>query len=177
MKCCSGCKKELPHSEFNKNKRRSDGLQNVCKSCHKSLMSKWYDKNKHSVNQKTNDYRKENLEKYAHCSLSWRIANGDKVEAHNIRAKCARKGISVEQYVEALQSQGRLCLVCGSGPGKKSLHIDHDHSCCPDVKACGKCFRGLICHACNVILGLAKDEPKRLQLLIKYLEDNARRYQ
>ena len=44
----------------------------------------------------------------------------------------------------------------------RHLHVDHDHET-------GK-IRGLLCHACNIVLGLVKDDPDRLRLLANYLE-------
>ena len=32
-KVCSRCKRELPISEFNKNKRNKDGIDNKCRQC------------------------------------------------------------------------------------------------------------------------------------------------
>lgn len=42
MKKCSCCQKELPESEFWKNRHAKDGLQNCCKSCHTALANKSY---------------------------------------------------------------------------------------------------------------------------------------
>ncbi len=36
MKYCSGCKSDLPHSEFNRAKKMKDGLQTACKKCRKA---------------------------------------------------------------------------------------------------------------------------------------------
>lgn len=60
------------------------------------------------------------------------------------------------------------CEVCGSTESrnknlKHRMHFDHDHE--------SNKFRGWLCGNCNKILGLSKDNPEHLRLLIKYLED------
>lgn len=55
------------------------------------------------------------------------------------------------------------------------LHVDHDHKCCSDHKgrkrkSCGKCVRGLLCKCCNLLLGLAEDDPDYLLGLVEYLK-------
>jgi hypothetical protein len=82
-------------------------------------------------------------------------------------------GLSVDMYRRILESQGGGCSVCGKGPGEDSLsfHIDHDHSCCPEKgKSCGACIRGLLCGPCNVLLGMAQDDPTRLRAAADYLD-------
>lgn len=54
------------------------------------------------------------------------------------------------------------CDVCGE-PNRRICY-DHDHQ--TDE------FRGWLCSNCNLILGLAKDDPKVLQDLIDYLNKN-----
>lgn len=81
-------------------------------------------------------------------------------------------GISPEQYYEMLDRQGGVCAIC-SGPeplaGRK-LAVDHDHSCCPGKRSCGKCIRGLLCSACNTAIGLMKDDPKILLSALSYIQ-------
>lgn len=80
-------------------------------------------------------------------------------------------GLTLEQYEHALVVQGGLCAVCGTDkPGKRGFHVDHDHNCCPRKTSCGKCVRGLLCHNCNVGLGLLGDSPDRLRNAVAYLE-------
>lgn len=68
-------------------------------------------------------------------------------------------GVSYEyQYKNAPRPKPLNCEVCG---GNRRICYDHDHTT-------GK-FRGWICHYCNVILGMAKDNPEVLKLLIEYL--------
>lgn len=46
LKACSICKQEKSFSEFNQNKRKSDGLQTVCRDCNKKRSRKYYNDNK-----------------------------------------------------------------------------------------------------------------------------------
>ncbi len=62
----------------------------------------------------------------------------------------AAYGLSLEQYEELLARQDGVCAICKKGPRRNRLHVDHDHSCCPNAKtSCGKCIRGLLCVGCN----------------------------
>src|SRR5690606_26138205 len=54
-----------------------------------------------------------------------------------------------EQYVELWYSQGECCAICRTeSSGGRWWHLDHDHSCCPGKKSCGKCVRAILCHGC-----------------------------
>lgn len=65
-----------------------------------------------------------------------------------------RYKLTYEEYLALKQE----CAVCGT-EGK--LHVDHDHTT-------GK-VRGLLCHGCNLALGLVKDSPERLRKLADYI--------
>jgi hypothetical protein len=54
------------------------------------------------------------------------------------------------------------------------LVIDHDHSHCPGSYSCGQCLRGKVCSQCNVILGMAADNPAVLRNAATYLESGVR---
>lgn len=56
------------------------------------------------------------------------------------------------------------CELCGGAPGKRSLHLDHDHKT-------GH-FRGWLCGSCNMILGRFGDDIKGLQQAVLYLRRN-----
>jgi hypothetical protein len=84
-----------------------------------------------------------------------------------------RFGMTRDDYDRMLAAQGGVCKVCGTDvPGGRGVefHVDHDRACCPGHRSCGKCIRGLLCSPCNVILGLAKDDPERLRGLADYIE-------
>jgi len=60
-----------------------------------------------------------------------------------------------------LAEQGNRCLICEEELTKPCL--DHVHD------AEGK-IRGILCSACNAMLGYAKDNPKILRAGARYLE-------
>lgn len=66
-----------------------------------------------------------------------------------------------------LTVQGSSCKIClTTEPGGKGLvfHVDHCHDS-------GK-VRGLLCMACNIMLGKAQDNTETLRAAIKYLEEH-----
>jgi hypothetical protein len=82
----------------------------------------------------------------------------------------SKYGITLEQYNIMLENQGGVCAICGDPPtiihaGEKvsPLSVDHCHKT-------GK-VRGLLCHPCNMALGLFKDNKDRLRAAAAYLED------
>jgi hypothetical protein len=77
-------------------------------------------------------------------------------------------GLTLEQYETKLEEQGGVCAICKAHPKKLSLHVDHDHSCCPGEKTCGKCLRSLLCTYCNNFLG--KIENPNLTRYLEYLD-------
>ena len=92
--------------------------------------------------------------------------------------------ISTEQYWKLFDEQKGLCAICGEPETvirklkiydvpytSCRLCVDHDHSCCPGPRSCGKCVRGLLCNACNSMLGLTRDSIHRMEQGIIYLKN------
>lgn len=107
--------------------------------------------------------RKQNRERYHIPEVKQRRAD-------EIREQ--RYHVSPGRFAEMLMEQGGRCLVCGVHytECKNAFSVDHDHGCCPGDRSCGKCVRGLLCHACNVGLGYFKDSIKTLQRAVLYLK-------
>ena len=57
MKRCSTCKKELPVSDFRRNRTAKDGLQNTCKVCHLRYCYAWKVKNAEKVSLQQKKHR------------------------------------------------------------------------------------------------------------------------
>lgn len=101
------------------------------------------------------------------------IARRKDSEAERLYKLRNKYGLTVEQLDELLESQDGKCAICGvSGPDAarwNNLVVDHDHTCCPGKKTCGKCVRGLLCSNCNCAIGLLGDNPETLMSAVAYL--------
>lgn len=89
-----------------------------------------------------------------------------------------RHSITWEQLREVLDGQGGNCYLCGEPldpEAPRGFHIDHDHNCCRGARSCGKCIRGLACHACNTGIGAFGDDPERMRRVADNLEAANRR--
>lgn len=71
-----------------------------------------------------------------------------------------------ERSIDGVQDSS--CEACGV-TGRR-MHIDHDHSCCPQGKSCKRCYRGILCSQCNMALGLLHDNIDTIKLLAEYLD-------
>ena len=82
-----------------------------------------------------------------------------------------RYGITLDERDQMLAAQGGRCAICGAvEPGGQGWCTDHDHACCPQKsRSCGECIRGILCFACNVMLGCVRDNPATLSAAVEYL--------
>lgn len=119
--------------------------------------------------------RLEHPDEYKAYAKAWRTANRDRIKVYNRRGKLKEYfGLSVEQYESLFEGQNGECGICHKSGLRRYLDVDHDHSCCPGKKSCGKCVRGLLCSSCNVALGGFQDNPILLEAAIRYLYDGER---
>jgi hypothetical protein len=153
-KKCARCKRHKGRPAFNKNLRYTDGLQSYCRAC-------------------TAQYRQDNREKIDAQIQAAKKANPDKYKDQWLRKLY---GISLERYRKMDADQGGVCAICRRPPGALrkgqvlALSVDHDHSCCPGKRSCGKCVRSLLCSRCNFGIGQFNDDPNLLLLAVNYLE-------
>ena len=75
-----------------------------------------------------------------------------------------------QMYLDLLEQQDGVCAVCKLPPNRNWLAVDHDHNCCPGIKTCGNCIRGLLCGSCNSFLGRVNDD---VHSITAYLEKYA----
>ena len=97
----------------------------------------------------------------------WRTENKNRVQdigrAYNYK-------MSPEQFKALTAKQEDKCALCGvSFTRSIKPYIDHAHECCPTQKTCGKCTRGIVCNACNTMLGRLEAIPDGLERIAAYL--------
>jgi hypothetical protein len=71
-------------------------------------------------------------------------------------------GLTLEALTAMHKQQGGRCGACEQPHPIDEMKVDHDH-------ATGQ-VRGLLCHGCNVSIGLLRDSPERARKLALYLE-------
>lgn len=145
VKVCAHCKTEKDLDEFPRDRGRADGHYSYCKPCTSLNVKKWRDK-------------------------KWATPEGRKaLRAVNRSGELRRVyGLTLAEYDALFARQNGVCAVCAepetmNGPHgePRLLAVDHNH-------ATGE-VRGLLCHRCNVVLGLADDSPDRLERAAAYL--------
>ncbi|MET7815131.1 endonuclease domain-containing protein [Streptomyces sp. NPDC005395] len=66
------------------------------------------------------------------------------------RVRLRHYNLTREFVDRLLLIQEGKCAICGTpGSAEATMHIDHDHACCPGRRSCGACVRGLLCNRCN----------------------------
>lgn len=90
------------------------------------------------------------------------------------RRLLAKHGLGIEDFDRMALEQNNSCAICRSPPAPNArwkdspiwnLKIDHDHA--------SNHVRGLLCHHCNVALGLFKDSCDLLRKAADYLESRS----
>lgn len=145
MKKCTGCGDEHPLEYFSK---KGSGRATRCKKCVAAYYRNYY-------------HGSEERKAYVKAATS---ANRKK---NHLRNRAKRHGLSESELKSMISQTNGLCWACHD---REWDHIDHDHRCCSGNASCGKCVRGLLCARCNQTMGWAKDDPKVLGALLRYLD-------
>lgn len=119
-------------------------------------------------NARSREHYATNREKDRAKNRAWFAANPEYPREYALKQKY---GLTSEEYEEMLLAQDGVCAICHKYclTGRR-LAVDHDRSCCPGKKSCGKCIRGLLCSNCNQGLGKFKDSRDLLLAVLTYLE-------
>lgn len=154
----------------------------------------FYKKNKETINERSRRYYRDHKEELLEKGRKYHLENKD--ERHKAHRKYREKykdrinkasrewceknkfelrkkaierkyGLKVAEYEKLVLEQKNLCAICEkrervSHKGQiKELAVDHDHET-------GK-VRGLLCHSCNLAIGVLLDKPELFKKAAEYL--------
>ena len=104
----------------------------------------------------------ENKPRVKANARAWKKKNPTRVAASERNGRLKRDyGITSADYDMLYQQQGGRCRICNKR--KPKLHVDHCHK--------SQRVRGLLCHKCNVGLGMFEDRVSALNAAIAYLTE------
>ena len=168
---CCFCKQFLTSDKFAAFQiRKKFGAR--CKECDRARSRKWQLEHSERHKARMCAYYKENAEALREYQRKRRASwtpEHRRDDAFKRRLKY-RYGISRERYQQILDLQSGKCAVCKRTQNGRRLAVDHDHSCCPTRKSCGKCLRGLLCERCNMLIGVFEKNKDLMAYCVAYLE-------
>jgi recombination endonuclease VII len=165
IKCSGPCGRELEHNEENFYVLHGR-LRIRCKQCHGLAVKRWH------------DAHPEHYERY---QKGWvkaaKMANPELWRAREFRNSMRAFGKTPEWYNEQFERQKGLCAICQLPEVEvhprtgniQRLSVDHNHTCCPGARSCGKCVRGLICAKCNQCLHQVEEVSGWCEKALAYL--------
>lgn len=71
-------------------------------------------------------------------------------------------GISLEEKLQMLASQGGKCAICNTTEPPHTWCVDHVHGT--------SLIRAILCDGCNTAIGMMKENPEALRAAATYLE-------
>jgi hypothetical protein len=127
MKQCPKCKQEKPLSEFNKNNRRVDGLQRICRTCTREADNKSYLKSYQTNSKIRLDRNTETLKRKSEWINSFKV---------NGCSKCEEKRYHVLDFHHTDPTQKEMHIGSKKGSYKK---IEQEIKKC--IVLCSNCHR------------------------------------
>lgn len=174
-----------------KDDKRTVGVKKTCKDCGESKLLDQFYKTSYARKHGTNSRMPYCIPCYSKRGKAYYDVHGERINArvaaknrqsklddpvewHKGRFAVHLKrtfGITVEQWEAMFAAQKGRCAICRKklirdDVGKvKNFGVDHNHT---TLK-----IRKLLCHRCNMAIGLLDEDVVRLRRAIKYLNDHA----
>ena len=147
-KRCPSCGKTKPATDFRPEASRPRGTASYCRTCEPAIRRKRYLARRDAHNEYARRYQQERPERRSVYARRYALKK--------------LYGITPEQWDRMYEAQDGQCLICGTSPARKRLHVDHDHET-------GR-VRGLLCSGCNSGIAHLRHDPQLLSKAIAYLE-------
>ena len=128
FKKCYYCQNNKPHTDFYKNKTRSDGLQSHCKICHKKRKRQHYEENKEVYLDNDRVWSTHNRDKRRKISKTYRDTRNPTINAGNARYRAKKLKATppwlTEQHHDLIREVYSHARDCEMVSGEK-YHVDH----------------------------------------------------
>lgn len=158
-KYCSRCDTVKSLNDFYKDNRTKDGKAYTCKDCTKKRSAAWQKANPEKAVTRQKEWVVRNQERHHENQRRYHSIGGWRKRWYE-----KKYGLSVEQVMAMIESQGGRCAICDTTEpgGRGQFAVDHDHKT-------GQ-VRGMLCQHCNTGLGSFNDDVERLKIAIVYLD-------
>lgn len=174
MRICTMCKETKAIEEFSYasyiRKNGTRGRQSHCKPCRSKEGSQWGKENPEKANIKARRWRKKNPKKAREIINNWKKkSRGRFLVALQQSRACAKKSGYLPCNATLQELEAAFTGFCRNPECqvpeiecKRRLCLHHDHKT--------GVFLGWYCRRCNIIMGLADDNPEVLHGLIVQLK-------
>ena len=131
----------------------------------RAASQKWYYKNREHCSALSRAGYQKNKARRVQQIAAWQSEHPGVVYGSSRKHALRRKyGMTEADYAALFTSQAGRCAICHS-EDKRKLAVDHSHNT--------GIVRGLLCHRCNMALGLLKEDPVIVSDAIKYMFDSS----
>jgi hypothetical protein len=129
----------------------------------------YYAENREQILTRTRRYHEANRDRRREWDRRYRQANQEAVRQYGLKYA---HGIDAATRSAMWHDQGGRCYLCSHDLELASARVEHWHGCPRHgpKRSCPNCQRGLACHQCNVIIGLAGEDPAVLRRIADNLE-------
>ena len=165
-KLCPKCEQHLSLDQFHKHKGKGPlGLKSWCKTCDNTKMAERRKTDPEWAKERDVKKREYYYANHADQRIKAKERDSTLEGKHKIKDRMYRRkyGITKNQVDNLLEQQNYACVIC-------NLNFDEKNRCCVDHDHNTGKVRGILCHPCNVSLGLIKDSIKTAQSMAKYLK-------
>lgn len=178
-KICTKCREWKRIDKFNNDTKSVDGKSSWCKECNKKNA-----KRRRVVLNNRNNITIPIVKKCVRCGIIKHCSEFDKCDSitDGLRGYCKlcvietrytdlirrSYNLTIVEWNIMYQQQDGKCSICGCDFNllpMKHIHVDHNHIT--------NQVRSLLCHNCNTMIGLSKDNPDILRSAADYLDSFA----
>lgn len=135
----------------------------------KEYRRRYYQENKARLQELGKKYYLQNSDRIKAQSKAWKKAHKGQQnirDANRNAGYSRRYGITLTDYNNMFVAQAGKCNICRTHQSelKKALRVDHCHQT-------GK-VRGLLCHNCNIGIGMLQDDPDIIKSALIYIKNS-----